>query len=290
MWRNVIQVIKKMQINRRTFLKFGLLGGGAALLASYPIFIERYIVQVNKYLIPISRLPKSFEGFTIVHLTDLHYGPLVPFPLMKLVVERANSIPRDMTICTGDYIHERNSTNQIDKIWPLLASLRAPFGVLSVLGNHDHWGDTERSIFWLEKTGQNLRHQIRKIERNGESLWFVGAGDLWEDHINIENIMEPIPSNDCRIVLAHNPDSADTIFNPKPDLVISGHTHGGQVNIPLVGTPVLPVRNYNYSFGLKKSIGNFPVFISRGIGWAILPVRFNCLPEIAVLKLTGKEG
>jgi uncharacterized protein len=102
--------------------------------------------------------------------------------------------------------------------------------------------------------------------------------------------MEPIPKDDCRIVLAHNPDSADTIQESKPDLVISGHTHGGQVNIPFIGTPVLPVKNKNYSFGLKRSIDNIPVFISRGIGWAIYPVRFNCYPEIAVLTLTGKTG
>jgi uncharacterized protein len=102
--------------------------------------------------------------------------------------------------------------------------------------------------------------------------------------------MKPVPKDDCRIVLAHNPDSADTILESKPDLVISGHTHGGQVNIPFIGTPVLPVKNKNYSFGLKRSIENIPVFISRGIGWAIYPVRFNCFPEIAVLTLTGKTG
>jgi predicted MPP superfamily phosphohydrolase len=277
-------------MNRRTFLKFGLLGGGAVLLASYPVFIERYLIQINRYLIPVPRLPPSFEGFTIVHLTDLHYGLLVPLFLMNMVVERANSIPRDMIVCTGDYIHKRNTAKQIEEIWPVLTRLKAPYGVLSVLGNHDHWGDTQRSLYWLERSGQNVRHQIRKIERNGQALWFAGAGDLWEDHTDIEKLMSPIPPNDCRIVLAHNPDSADTIFDLQPDLMISGHTHGGQVNIPFVGTPVLPVRNANYSSGLKRSVGNFPVFISRGIGWAILPVRFNCCPEIAVLKLTGKQG
>jgi uncharacterized protein len=273
-------------MNRRSFLKFGALAGGAALVCSYPVFIERYLVQVNTYRIPVSRLPSAFEGFTIVQLTDLHYGPLVPLSLLESAIEQANSIPRDLIVCTGDYIHQRNSAHQIEKIWPLLATLTAPSGVFSILGNHDHWGDTERSIFWLNKTGQNLRHQTRKMERNGQVLWFVGAGDLWEDHVSIDNLMKPIPKDDCRIVLAHNPDSADTIIELKPDLMISGHTHGGQVNIPFFGTPVLPVKNKNYSFGLKRSGNNIPVFISRGIGWAILPVRFNCFPEIAVITLT----
>lgn len=279
-----------MNSNRRTFLKFGALAGGAAFLASYPVFIERSIVQVNNYRIPVARLPAAFEGFTIVQLTDLHYGPLVPYHQLQKVIERANEIPRNMTVCTGDYVHEHDRDRKIDRIWPLLGTLRAPEGVFSVLGNHDHYADTERSVYWLDKTGQNIRHQIRKITRNGQSLWLAGAGDLWMDHRNIDHLLEPIPKNDCRIVLAHNPDSADTIYGPGPDLVLSGHTHGGQVNIPLIGTPILPVSNKNYSSGLKRSIRNIPVFISRGIGWAIYPVRFNCFPEIAVLTLTrGNE-
>lgn len=275
-----------MKINRRTFLKFGTLAGGAALIASYPLFIERSLVQVNRYRVPVARLPAAFEGFTIVQLTDLHYGPLVPFSQMLRVIERANSIPRDIIVCTGDYIHENNSGYKIEKIWPLLGTLKAPLGVFSVLGNHDHWADTEQSMYWMDKTGQNLRHKIHKIEKNGQSLWLAGAGDLWMDHFNIDLLLKPVPQDDCRIVLAHNPDTADTVFDSRPDLFISGHTHGGQINIPLLGTPVLPVNNKNYSFGLKRSPGNIPVFISRGIGWAIYPVRFNCFPEIAVLTLT----
>jgi predicted MPP superfamily phosphohydrolase len=278
-----------MKLNRRTFLKFGALTGGAAALASYPLFIERSLVQVNDYRVPVPRLPEAFEGFTIVQLTDLHYGPLVPYRQLERVVERANAIPRDLTVCTGDYVHEHDRDNKIDGIWPLLGALRAPAGVFSVLGNHDHYADTERSAYWLDRTGQNLRHRSIKIERNGQSLWLAGAGDLWMDHVNIDRLLEPVPKEDCRIVLAHNPDSADTIQGPGPDLVISGHTHGGQINIPLIGTPVLPVDNKNYSFGLKRSKRNIPVFISRGIGWAIYPVRFNCFPEIAVLRLT-REG
>jgi predicted MPP superfamily phosphohydrolase len=263
--------------------------GCAGVIGSYPVFIERNIVLVNKYKIPVPSLPPAFENFTIVQLTDLHYGLLVSKNHIESIIKNVNTISRDMVICTGDYIHERNGENQIDEIWPLLGRLKAPFGVLSVLGNHDHWGDTERSIYWMNRTGQNFRHVIRRYERNGQSLWFVGAGDYWEDHVSIDKLMEPIPKEDCRIILAHNPDSSDTIYGSNVNLIISGHTHGGQVNIPFYGTPVLPVKNKNYSFGLKKSKRNFNVFISRGIGWAIYPVRFNCYPEIAVLKLVREE-
>ncbi len=98
-------------------------------------------------------------------------------------------------------------------------------------------------------------------------------------------MLKKIPSEDCRIVLAHNPDTADTQFDGRVDLMLCGHTHGGQINIPLVGPPILPVRNKSYSSGLKVSPRGTKVFISKGIGWSICPVRFNCRPEIAVLEL-----
>lgn len=255
------------------------------LLASYPIFVERYIILTNIYRVPVPNLPKAFSGFRIAQLSDLHYGFLVPLGLIRHVVERANRLKPDLIVCTGDYVHEKNSTTQIDQVWPVISQLAAPSGVYSVLGNHDHWADTARSDYWLKRTQQDLRHKAVRIERKGHGLWLAGAGDLHEDHRNLDGILEQIPDSECRIVLAHNPDSADTIFSRRIDLMISGHTHGGQVNIPFVGTPVLPVKNKNYSSGLKLSPRGCKVFISKGIGWAICPVRFNCFPEIAVLEL-----
>ncbi len=224
-------------------------------------------------------------GCTLVHITDIHYGFLVPYGFIEGLFHHITTLEKDVIVCTGDYIHERNSTDQIDRIWPLLCELQAPSGVYSVLGNHDHWGSTERSMYWLEKSGQNLRGKVTFLERNGQRLWFAGGGDFWEDSIDLDFMLNQIPEEDCRIVLAHNPDSADTPFHGRIDLMVSGHTHGGQVNIPYYGTPVLPVRNKNYSSGLKTSPKQQQVFISRGIGWAIYPVRFNCYPEIPLLEL-----
>jgi len=259
--------------------------GSAGLLASYPIFIERYMVQTNIYRIPVPNLPKAFTGFRIVQLSDLHLGFLVPPELIHHVVERTNALKPDLIVCTGDYVHERNSTKQIDKVWPILSMLTAPAGVYSVLGNHDHWADSARSDYWLERTGQDLRHKAVSIERERQKLWLAGAGDLYEDHVDLDGLLNKIPNDECRIVLAHNPDSADSTFSRRIDLMISGHTHGGQVNIPFIGTPILPVNNKNYSSGLKSSLRGGKVFISKGIGWTLLPIRFNCYPEIVVLEL-----
>lgn len=255
------------------------------LATSYPVFIERYLVQFNKYRIPLTRLPKEFSGIRIVHISDLHYGPLVPYSFVERLIQKVKSLDKDIIVCTGDYIHERNSTKQINKIWPLLSELEAPEGVFSVLGNHDHWGDTERSLYWLEKSGQNSRGKAIPIERNGKKLWVAGVGDLLEDDMDIDHALKNVPKEDCRIVLAHNPDSADSPYAEHVDLMISGHTHGGQVNVPFYGPPVLPVKNKDYSAGLVRTRKNQSLFISRGIGWVIYPVRFNCFPEIPILEL-----
>lgn len=273
------------KITRRRFLRIMGSIGAMGLVGGYPVFVERYIVLTNTYRVPVPNLPPAFAGFRIVHLTDLHFGLLVPLSLIRSVVARANRIERDLIVCTGDYVHENNATDQIDEVWPVLSGLAAPSGVFSVLGNHDHWADAARSRHWLRVTGQDLSHRVRCLTRNDSRLWFAGAGDFWEDHRDLDGLLSGIPEHDCRIVLAHNPDTADTDFTSRVDLMLSGHTHGGQVDIPFVGTPVLPVRNKSYSHGLITSPRGFPVFISRGIGWAVYPVRFNCFPEIAVLEL-----
>jgi uncharacterized protein len=272
-------------ISRRRFLKMACSSGAVGLAVSYPVFIERYVVLTNTYRLCVPNLPDAFAGFRLVQLSDLHYGSLMPLSIIESVIRRANEIDGDAILCTGDYVHERRSVRQIDAVWPILSRLTARCGIFSVLGNHDHWADTARSQYWLTETGQDLRHKVFPIEKGGQRIWLVGAGDLWEDHGNIDALLRQVPGPDCRIVLAHNPDTADTHFSGRVDLMISGHTHGGQICIPFLGAPILPVRNKTYSSGLKLSPRGLRVFISKGIGWACYPVRFNCFPEIAVLEL-----
>jgi len=274
----------KIKTTRRNFLKFGIGAGIAALVSSYPFFIERYWVQLNTYRIPVPHLPRNFENFTIVQLTDFHYGFLMPLGIVKKIIHKANSLKKDAVVCTGDYVHERNSLAQIDAIWPQLAKLQAPGGVYSILGNHDHWGNLSRSIYWLNRSGQNTRHKAIPVSIGSEKIWIGGAGDYWEDEVGIDKAFGTVPEQDCKVLLAHNPDTVDTNFNTRVDLVISGHTHGGQVSIPFIGPPILPVNNKLYSSGLVKT-RKTNLYISRGLGWSILPIRFNCYPEISILKL-----
>jgi predicted MPP superfamily phosphohydrolase len=211
---------------------------------------------------------------------------LVSESFIENLVYRTNSLKTDIIVCTGDYVHDRNSTKEIDKVWPILSQLEAKSGVFSVLGNHDHWADFNRSLYWLERTQQNIRHKHKAIYRGQDRILIGGAGDLWEDQLKIDEVFPPSQKDECRVLLSHNPDSIDTNFMTNLSLVLSGHTHGGQIVLPFWGPPVLPVKNKQYSSGLIQT-QKTTLFISRGTGWAIYPVRFNCYPEIAVLELVN---
>jgi hypothetical protein len=213
----------------------------------------------------------------------------MPEAHLRSIIAAANSVCGDIIVCTGDYVHERNSRREIDSVWPLLSRLRAPRGVFSVLGNHDHWADKDRSLEWLDRSGFDLRHKAIPIQRGGARIWLAGAGDLWEDDVGVDRAFQNVPPEECKIVLAHNPDTADFDFSARIDLMISGHTHGGQIDFPFLGTLVLPVKNKRYISGYLKT-GRMGLYISRGIGWGVLPVRYNCSPEISLLHLHAERS
>lgn len=279
-----------MNISRRQFLQRACQLGAVGLVTSYPLVIERMAVLTNKYQIAVPNLPAAFAGYRIVHLSDIHHGPLSPHWFIQWIIDRANRLKPDLIACTGDYVNGltlrgKSSRAEIDEVWQALAQLSAPDGVWAVLGNHDHWADAARANYWLKRNKQDLRHQSIRIERNGQALWLAGAGDFMNDHRDLDPILAPIPDRDCRILLAHNPSTADSRFTQRIDLILAGHTHGGQIRIPFLGAPYLPLPNKNYVQGITTTARGGTMFISRGIGSASVPARFNCYPEIAVLEL-----
>ncbi len=265
-------------------LKLLGLGSLGALVASYPIFIERFMLELNHYRIPIPNLPPAFDGFRIVQLSDMHIGPMSPEWFLQSAVDMANKIPKDIIVFTGDAVQSDVPDSDIDTIWKMLGSLQAPSGVYSIYGNHDHWIGIDKSMHYAEKYNRVLRHQAVRLERDGQHVWLGGFGDLWDDDLGADACFANSEKNDCRIVLAHNPDTADIPLDYDIDLYICGHTHGGQANLPIIRDLVTPVNNLNYIQGLVQS-ENSQVFISKGIGWGGCPARINCPPEVALIEL-----
>jgi uncharacterized protein len=156
-------------------------------------------------------------------------------------------------------------------------------GVYTVMGNHDRWASVDRTQYWLARSGQDLSNKIKLFERDGQRLWLGGTGDLWTDRQSIDEVFAGVPADECKLVLAHNPGSLQEPFQTGIDLMLSGHTHGGQFRLP-----VLNQQNPSLPSGLF-STPHAMLFITSGIGYSILPYRFNCPPEISelVLKRAG---
>ena len=166
-----------------------------------------------------------------------------------------------------------------------LRALRAPLGVYAVLGNHDWWFDGGRVARALGGAGLKvLENEAVKVESSGRAFWLGGVADLWTRRPDVPGTLRQVTSDDPVVLFTHNPD----IFPDVParvSLTVAGHTHGGQVNLPLVGRPVVPSR-----FGQRYAMGHVVeggrhLFVSGGVGTSIIPVRFRVPPEIVILKL-----
>ena len=268
------------ELSRRSFLKLGAFCGLGAMTSVYGLSSALQF-EVNTYRIPVPNLPPGFNGFTIVQLTDLHHGFGIPISVIDRVIHQVNLLEKDAIVCTGDYIHGGDGSSAIDTVWSRLTSLKAKNGVYSVLGNHDHmFNNTDHSLFWLGKSGQSVRHGATAIMRGDDRIWIGGAGDIWYDTLGIDEAFRNTPPNECKILLSHNPDAAETKFETRVDLMIAGHTHGGQIAIP-------PFASKLCGFHVR---GGTHVYISRGIGWYLAPIRINCAPEISVLKLVPSDS
>jgi len=289
---------------RRAFIAQSTLGGLgviAAGSAGYSTLVEPWRIAVRKYTIPINGLPASLSGLRIVHVSDTHLGPRIPRSHIeeayRLVIEQKP----DLIIHTGDHVHD--GIREIDAAAALCRPLvdAAPLGVIGTLGNHDWWGDGHRLSAALSSEGVRMidnqriflnadRQLVHEPPESG--LAIPGLGDLTDHEVLVDQAFAGIPDSMPRLVLAHNPDTAEIqgladASAPRVDLMLSGHTHGGQVRIPFLGTPIVPSRyGQKYAGGLVDG-PRFPVLISRGIGMSLLPVRLGVPPEISVIELRG---
>ncbi len=278
-------------MDRRRFLKRAAIGSAGAILAGgvYP-FLEAKWTRLTRVTVALPNLPAPFEGTTAAFLSDVHHGPYVPRSYVRDVVAMTNSLNPDVVLLGGDYCHD--GTRFVAPALEDLGKLRAPMGRFAVLGNHDHWDGLAESIAGLDRAGiPLLRNTGVWLEKGGRRLRVAGVGDLWTDELDVAHAVgDEANDRDAVVLLSHNPDLAETIRDPRVGLILSGHTHGGQVVVPGYGAPIVPsAYGQKYLHGLVRGPA-CPVYISRGVGTVSPPVRLFCRPEVVLITMTAARA
>jgi predicted MPP superfamily phosphohydrolase len=218
----------------------------------------------------------------IAHLTDLHVGWGAPEHLLRQAVRQCRRSRPDLTVLTGDYLI--NSLEHLERLRRVLRRLPRP--CIATLGNHDHkaGADEVQRVF----TSQGipvLRNESRQVRLRGERLTVVGIDDGCTGHDDAPRALASVPRGQRAIVLTHDPELADEVARHGDHLVLAGHTHGGQVYIPLLTTAYGLVRRRRYMTGWYTIQGGTRLYVNAGIGYASARVRFGAQPEIAIFHL-----
>ncbi len=281
-------------ISRRRLIAAGA-GAVGALAVGYPMLVATRRFEITRNALPIRDLPLTLEGLRIVQLTDVHHGPWIPLEHVHEIVQTINGLHPDLIFLTGDYVYQ--SSTYIAPVIAALSQLRAKIGVVGVLGNHDWWENgpmTKREfarvgIPLIDNTRMFLSPDRQLVQKLKKGLCIAGVGDFYEDEQLYKKALGSMARSIPRILLSHNPDVAeepeirDRRF--RVDAMLCGHTHGGQVYVPLLGTPVVPSRyGQKYSSGWVQGPA-CPVYICRGTGHSMLPIRIGVPPEIAMFEL-----
>lgn len=260
-------------------LKFIILIFLFILLGCYSIFIEPNKLEVNHYKIQDTQL----KGIKVVFASDFHIKPYQQKRLDK-IIELINAETPDLVLSAGDFVsgHNEKMTMPIEDIAKSLGKVKSKYGFYTTLGNHDTWQDAERITKALEANGiKVLANENVPIQLSNQKFYIAGIEDLMTGKPDIYKAINGVKAP--TILLTHSPD----MFVKVPEninLTLAGHTHGGQIRLPFIG-PIFTASNFGdkYSKGLIEENGR-KLITTTGIGTSILPVRFNCLPEIVVIE------
>jgi predicted MPP superfamily phosphohydrolase len=260
---------------------------------SYGYRVEPTWLELNRYDVPVQDLPPEFSGFRVVQLSDFHCGRQVTRAYVNEAVDLALAQDPDLIVLTGDFIHR--GFKYIDAVTECLGRLSAPHGVFAVLGNHDfsvrnalgfrRYRHLHRAVAdALSARGiRVLQNQAVRLTRKKAVLHLIGVQDLWSRVCDLERAFEGLcPSVAC-VVLAHNPRTVEWLDGRRCDLMLSGHTHGGQVNLPRWGRPALGRRARRFAAGMYRC-GHTHLYVNKGVGFGFR-FRYGVRPEVAVLTL-----
>lgn len=275
----------EVNLTRRQFLRgltaAGLLGISGT--AAYASFFEITDYELTETDIFIRELPTGFENFRVVQVSDVHHSSLVSLAEVRRVVELAQSARGDMIVLTGDYTTARRG--YIEPCAEALGTLAAPSGVWAVLGNHDHYTDGELTRRALARRGIGVLDNAHTVLTRGtDALQLAGIDDWSWGYADWTRALGGLDRRRPTLLLSHEPQVFDAPETAGISLILSGHTHGGQVSLPFVGAPARFLEAFKYIRGRYERAGT-QLYVSRGTGVVGLPVRFGARPEIAVLRL-----
>ena len=281
------------RLTRRAFLRQTAVGAGAAVAvgAGYSLGVEPTWVETTHRDMPLEGLGQPLDGYRLVQISDLHAGPAASFGYLAEQLARVSEMAPDLVVITGDCV------DGLDKHLPqyaaMLKSLRATDGVLAVLGNHDYYrvgghryiadvGDTVAAA--LNDAGVRvLRNETVTVRRGGAAVQLVGLEDKWAESYDATAAMRSLTPGVPAISLFHTPDSFPDVVGSDIQWSLAGHTHGGQVVLPLLGALYCNLRLTKFASGHYR-VGEQHLYVNRGLGW-LKRVRFNCRPEITVFTL-----
>lgn len=275
--------------SHRRALAAALLGAGGAALGAYALLVEPSRVRVRRVELRLDRWPRVYDGFRLALIADLHAGtPHAGLERVEHVAALADRERPDLVALLGDFVDDEAAF--ADAVPPAdvaraLARIRAPLGLVAVLGNHDWRTGGEAVRAALRDAGIDVLENEARLLRDARTpLWVAGLADATERTPDVASALAPVPEEAALLVLSHDPD----LFPSIPDraaLTVSGHTHGGQVSIPVVRPRVTPsLFGDRYLAGHVTERGRH-LFVSRGVGTSTLPLRFRSPPEVVILTL-----
>lgn len=234
----------------------------------------------------LKRLPRKLDGLKIIQLSDTHHSPFTDLKHIERAVKVANRLRPDIFLLTGDYVsHERQ---YIAPVAAVLGQLKAKCGIYACLGNHDHWTDAEMVTDLFRGEGINmLVNKGFRFEARGSSFWLCGVDDHMVGKTDVPAALRGSFPDEMKLLLAHNPIIFREAARLGIDLTLSGHTHGGQIKVRSDAKRLLARRRLKAGLHTRR---NSQIYITRGIGTVVVPMRYRCPPEISLLELrTGNE-
>jgi hypothetical protein len=255
------------------------------LAGIWGVFIEPNHIKVEKLSLEIKDLPTSFKNSKILHLSDFHFKKFGRKE--KKVLKILNRLNPDFIFITGDIIDV--STKNFESCYKFLEELSKNYEakIFAVYGNHDHQNKNFNLFndFLAKSRIQVLNNQAQRIDKDGDFIYLIGLDDPHLEYDDIERAMKEIESNTSKILIAHSPEIFRKIREKDIDLVLVGHTHGGQINIPPLPYFTLPLKHdKKYKSGLFKEDSTY-LYINLGIGETLLPIRINAMPEATLIEL-----